>query len=92
MACGCGSRRNGMVNMPSGSEPLALGNYPDCTETYSGPNRVVTVVDRGGPNERLFPGWELGEAAIYSSLHNDAPIDNINAARLCAAAVATVPT
>lgn len=77
--------------MPSGSDPLPLASYPDCTELYTGINRVVVVVDRGSPNERLYPGWELGEAAVYSGQHNDAPIENINASRLCAAAVATVP-
>lgn len=88
--CGCGGSRNGQVTIPGGAGPLPLSQYPDCTELYSGPDRVIVVVARSSPNERLYPGWELGDAAVYSGQHGDAPIETIKANRLCAAAVLSV--
>lgn len=88
-ACGpCGASRMSTVTYRQNAGPLELAGFPDCTERYSGPAMVVTVVDRLGPNERLYNGKDLGDAAIYSMAHNGASLETINAFQLCAAAIA----
>lgn len=86
--CGtCGAARSSQVRLRTNEGPLPLAGFADCDAMYTGPAMVVAAVDRGGPNERLFNGKDLGEAAIYSASQGGATIEMINAFQLCAAAV-----
>lgn len=89
--CGCGGSRTSQVTYLAGDGPLALGGFPDCTDGYTGAPKVVVVVDRLGPNERIYPGYEMGDAAVYANSHGVAALELVNAYRLCAAAVNDVP-
>lgn len=83
----CGARRNSTIQRVAGDGPVPLGNFPDCTVGYSGPPMFVTVVGRLTPNERIYPGWQIGEASVYAASHADAALETISAYRLCADAL-----
>lgn len=90
--CNCGSNRSSLVIVPQGSFPLPLAGFDDCTEMYTGPAKVVVVVDRLGPNQRIYPGYEAGEAAQYANSHGLDAYEVLAAFRLCAAAVNDIPS
>lgn len=85
----CSGGGGTMVKRLMGVGPLELAGHDECTERYSGQAMVVCVVDRLGPNQRIFPGYSLSEAAVVAS-QQGASLETIDAHRLCAAALVGV--
>lgn len=89
--CNCGSNRSSLVIAPQGNASLPLAGFDGCETMYTGPSKVVVVVDRLGPNQRIYPGYEMGEAAEYANSHGIDALEVVAAYRLCAAAVNDIP-
>lgn len=83
----CGAARQSQVQYKQNTGPLPLAQFADCDVFYEGPSMVVVAVDRGGPNERLYNGKDLGDAAVYASQHGAPALEMVNAFQLCAAAI-----